>query len=684
LWVNTAFHNRTIVSDEKRIVKGSQQGYNISIRITKTKTNMPTHHELGFESEMPGATGASVEVVTPRQEQLRELQERATQHFETAGNIGIALSEVEGRLEDIVNEFVTAANEEAVRKPSEETFEEAVIADEVGMSEIIESGQDSIGIAMVLIQQPEGPLEQAFKEAESIVDDVNIDKVTEAIKRVGESEHQSSAVKELTHEDVQVLMDTEDEHARMANGLSLLADELAGRSTMTMGAIRILFDRMPFIDLESLITSGSSEVAHLAERIAQVPSRKFDSGNPCYTELHAKNLRLIEHQMGAGAITWREKLRKGEELVPAANLYVERGQIGSMLLYDAGETLERGLRQDTSDKSKIDNNKMYAQSVGAVLEYTLDYAGSGSQDFDVRASMSGSMLQGDLLQYGLTKTKLDNGEDGWFINEKGIGALRRYVENIEQLGIENAQRIHERFGIVNFGRYEPQLLVSMNEMLEHPHIGRDLSVIVLGKTGDHNAAFMEMMKNRPLKNTVVFEVETTDDVAEVARALDRLGGIYQRLTLAGHGGEDGLFLSQSLSVGGYDSNLRTMADNPINNIIERLAPNQDGNRDLVLYSCSQGKRYRGKNSTAETISEIQLDRVKIEAAYDVMTPGSTGKIDETVFYNRPLHSLATRIAEKYPKSEDRINKLFRQFQGKVVIEGGKRMKTKNGIVRIGA
>jgi len=645
---------------------------------------MPTHHELGFESEMPGATGVGVEVVTLRQEQLATLQERATRHFDQAGTIHAELSEVGGEPSEVIDAYVIAANKEAETNPAEKTFEDAVIADEVGVVELLE-GESPTELALTLGQQPGEQLEEALRETELVGGEDEVDRVIEAIKiaNYGNSDRESR-IEDMTGDAVEDLMNIEDENMRTRKGLNLLADELAGTRKMSVAAIRVLFEKIPFTNLEELIGDGSAEVAHLAERIAQIPSRALGTKSPIFTELHARNLRLIEQQVGSGALQWREKLRAGEELVPAANLYVERGQIGSMLLHDAKQVLDRGLEQDTSAKSHRDNYEMYAKSASDAFKYALDYEQVGDDDVSIRRAMGSAMLDGDILQYGYTKTKLDDETSEWFIDEEGVSALSHYVENIEQLGIASAQRLHERFGIVNFGRYEPRLLESMNDMLEHPPVGRDISVIVLGRTGDHNAAFTWMMINQPLEHTVVFEVETADDVAEVARSLDRLGGTYRQLTLGGHGGESGLSLSQSFRVGCLDSDLETMARNPVNNIIERLTPNDDGNRDVVLYSCSQGRRYKGDKSTAERLSEIQLDRMRVHAAPDVMYGYSTNATGEKVFYNAPLDGLAKKIIKKHPRSKTIVDRLLRRYEGKIIIEGGRRTKLKDGIVRIGA
>lgn len=118
------------------------------------------HNTLGFAQEMPGTTG-DVQVVTPAAEQLTELQKKAHERAETAGNVSAMLDELPGGLDANVKDFVIAANEDAERTG---VLDGAIVADEVAIDDILHSEGPHTEVASMLGKQLDEPLKEALED----------------------------------------------------------------------------------------------------------------------------------------------------------------------------------------------------------------------------------------------------------------------------------------------------------------------------------------------------------------------------------------------------------------------------------------------------------------------------------------------------------------------------------------
>ena len=116
------------------------------------------HNTLGFTHDMPGATG-DVQVVTPAAEQFAELQERALERAETAGNVSAMLDELPGGLGANVKDFVVAANEDAERTG---VLDSAIVADEVAVGVILHGEGSHAEVASTLGERTNASFREAL------------------------------------------------------------------------------------------------------------------------------------------------------------------------------------------------------------------------------------------------------------------------------------------------------------------------------------------------------------------------------------------------------------------------------------------------------------------------------------------------------------------------------------------
>ena len=645
---------------------------------------------LGFESTMSGLTG-EVSILTPEAEQL----EKARARLEAAADKLNMIESVSGL--EALDEVVAGLVEDANESP-DITHGEKLGVVGVGVSEIRTYPKDSLSTARELDDTSVEDLSIVLKDLNEVAGSDAVEAVVGAIEAAAEGDQPPDAQDQmqrepsgerkdtpvLPYETVIELMRAEAPDDRTRNALKLLEDEIGGKAQLDVASVRTIFEMAPLANFQSLISNGSPEVIHLTQRIAEIPSRHISTNEVINQQLHANNLKLIEHQIGNDATTWRTKERAGEDIPRAAKEYIAQGQIASLYLRNAEQFYSSAMTGDGAPKTVDHHLEIYNRATKRAIEYALDIVdGSELEANPARGKMAKAFMQGDINQYGFEVHTNSDGTGIRCLNLKGSEAVRRYVANIDRLGAGGAEAIHEHFGIINFGRYEPKLMASMADMVDHPPVGRDLSVIVMGQSGDHNGFVGGTMKGQSLENTVVYEVETAEQLAAAARSLDKLGGKYKQLTVVGHGGEAGLDLSQSLMLGG---DLYELSHNPINDIIERLEPNESGDKEVLLFSCSQGKRNGRKKSTAEQLSRVHRDRIRVEAAPRLMRSEPTAEVGVRKMYYR---SIADAIAPSTPFARKLIEKIALQYQNKfryqkVVIERGQRKKTRDGNVRIGA
>lgn len=214
------------------------------------------HNALGFTQEMPGITG-QVEVVSPAQEQLDELKERATAHAETAGNVAAMLDTLPGGLDAHISEFVEDANQEAVRTGE---LDEAVVADEVAIGEILHSEESHPEIAATLSRQPDEPLQEALME-------MTVVEGKDATKRVAEA---------IDHTDTEVV-----EEKFGSPTLQQLRDEIAN------GTIDVVDCRLWGVELDDLSSDLRAARKKGGAICAQEQAAKTGVENP---NRHSKGL----------------------------------------------------------------------------------------------------------------------------------------------------------------------------------------------------------------------------------------------------------------------------------------------------------------------------------------------------------------------------------------------------------
>lgn len=188
-----------------------------------------------------------------------------------------------------------------------------------------------------------------------------------------------------------------------------------------------------------------------------------------------------------------------------------------------------------------------------------------------------------------------------YMTEKGQTEYMEYIRAVEHLGRDNVLKLHDKLGIATFSRWSLQTLDSLVDLVNGKDEEKSWSVILIGKSGDHNGAFRNFRRTES-SDIIPIEVGSAKDVQDRVATLQGMGiDAINRLTIAGHGGIKGLLLAS-----GYDlpRNTDELRQSPIVMFINMIKAGDDGLRNINLMSCSGARRFGGEASLAECISGL--------------------------------------------------------------------------------
>ena len=186
-----------------------------------------------------------------------------------------------------------------------------------------------------------------------------------------------------------------------------------------------------------------------------------------------------------------------------------------------------------------------------------------------------------------------------YMTEEGQTDYMEYIRAMEHLGRDNVLKLHDKLGIAIFSRWSLQTLDSMVDLVNGKGKEKSWSVVLIGKSGDHNGAFKNFRRTES-SDIIPIEVGSAKDVQDRVAALQSIGiDTINRLTIAGHGDIKGLLLASGYNLPRNTDELR---QSPIIMFIIMIKAGDDGLRNINLMSCSGARRFDGEASLAECLS----------------------------------------------------------------------------------
>lgn len=186
-----------------------------------------------------------------------------------------------------------------------------------------------------------------------------------------------------------------------------------------------------------------------------------------------------------------------------------------------------------------------------------------------------------------------------YMTEEGQTEYMEYIRVVEHLGRDNVLKLHDKLGIAIFSRWSLQTLDSMVDLVNGKGEEKSWSVVLIGKSGDHNGAFKNFRRTES-SDIIPIEVGSANDTQDRVATLQNMGiDTIDRLTIAGHGSANGLLLASGYTLPRDTSVLR---QNPITLLINMIKAGDDGLRNINLMSCSGARRFGGEASLAECLS----------------------------------------------------------------------------------
>lgn len=188
-----------------------------------------------------------------------------------------------------------------------------------------------------------------------------------------------------------------------------------------------------------------------------------------------------------------------------------------------------------------------------------------------------------------------------YMTEKGQTEYMEYIRAVEHLGRDNVLKLHDKLGMAIFSRWSLQTLDSLVDLVNGKDEEKLWSVILIGKSGDHNGAFRNFRRTES-SDILPIEVGSAKDVQDRVAMLQDMGiDAINRLTIVGHGGIKGLLLASGYNLPRNTDKLR---QSPIAALIGMIRMGDNGFRNVNLMSCSGARRFGGEASLAECISSL--------------------------------------------------------------------------------
>lgn len=198
------------------------------------------------------------------------------------------------------------------------------------------------------------------------------------------------------------------------------------------------------------------------------------------------------------------------------------------------------------------------------------------------------------------------------LSKIGSEVIRLFASSVSDIGADNAMRLYDNLGIVNFQRYDSDVLAEAVNYLQNSEASAPHSLMVSGQTGDHNGAYNNL-RDVSIPGVLPVEINEIRDIDRIADTLK--GGVFDRISICGHGDKAGLHLSDEVTLPPDASKLKK---HPIRSMIDLVSASDNGVREVNLVSCSAGKRFLGnRTSLVKAVSEAFEDTIVAGSPHDV-------------------------------------------------------------------
>lgn len=484
---------------------------------------------------------------------------------------------------------------------------------------------------------------------------------------------------------VQKILDVsgEDQAIKLHQIESFSTDDRTGKEVLSYEAVTVLLNNIPTETLEDVIQKGVSEqLAHLAAAQSKCEMDNADNAN---LDAHYRAIRLIQAETGLKPMEWVKRVRSSDldGLPQGAINYASRPEIFRIAAYEIcnrnkdklGASLGSG---DLSIEKRREAQAEYMDFAKDALETLM-----GS---DQEATKTLQMfMHGDFTTFGFDTSTDSKGRPTRALNGRGFSVINQYIENASILGSDFLVNMRQSLGLINFGSYTTDSLLAMKDIIDNPGDHPEVSVHIRGRDADRNGAMTGITRRLDFKNILAFEFGTSEGFKQIDLMLQRLGVGITSITFAGHGGESGLRLSSHFYLARDRKKLAELQT--LHRLVEKITPDKNGQKNIILASCSQGRRYDRKGSMAEILSNVFQGDIQVEAPPRVARIQGGG---ETLRFTSNRYHETARKLEKYkkiPGVKKAIDHLMANERWRVgTVRVSKQGTTRNdsGIVSIGA
>lgn len=305
------------------------------------------------------------------------------------------------------------------------------------------------------------------------------------------------------------------------------------------------------------------------------------------------------------------------------------------------------------------------QSTGKPLENRLKLRKAEKEILDVFGVPPQMSRDFRLSLRARTVPKKDGRKNGTLLEFNEVGGINRkvwttsvanYCKSIRHLGKGSAEALSRECGIVNFDRYDPEMLNNQSDLLDradyadYPHLAHlaketikeDITVIFADAFGDYNNWSNSHTKHLNPKTTLVFEIHKPDDYMRYFELLKKANIQPSRMIISAHGGigrlaygidKNGSFVTSYNSSNANTASVQTLGFGQF--IREGMRPDSiSGEREIFVYACYGAQGQEDIDSIAEAIiKETEpADKAVAKAAEESVALIYESDIDSELFY----------------------------------------------------
>lgn len=104
------------------------------------------------------------------------------------------------------------------------------------------------------------------------------------------------------------------------------------------------------------------------------------------------------------------------------------------------------------------------------------------------------------------------------LNKIGSEVIRLFASSVSDIGADNAMQLYDNLGVVNFQRYDSDVLAEAVNYLQNSETSTPHSLMVSGQTGDHNGAFNNL-RSVNMPGVLPVEINEARDIDRIADTL---------------------------------------------------------------------------------------------------------------------------------------------------------------------